>query len=110
MLPGATRRVWWQANQRERLVERVARFVHPTASEIWVVFDGDDPAGSREGQPSRVRTVFAPSADDWLVRRVRSAAIPADRAVVTADRQVAGRSLQGGASVVAPREFLEHCL
>ena len=101
---------------RARLVARVERFDDP-AAEVWLVFDGPragEPEASAVGDDarsaSRVRQVFAPSADAWLVARVKAAAEPAAIAVVTADRQVAGRVRHRGASVVAPREFLSRCL
>ncbi len=60
-------------------------------------------------QDVRVRAVFAASADDWLVTRVRRAEDPARFAVVTCDRQVADRVRHRGARVVSPREFLARC-
>jgi rRNA-processing protein FCF1 len=53
--------------------------------------------------------VFAPSADDWLLARVREEDDPTRVVVVTADRKVAGRARQRGARVVSPRDFLERC-
>ena len=52
---------------------------------------------------------FAPSADDWLVRRVRASSEPQRLAVVTRDRRVGGRAQHSGASVVSPAQFLGLC-
>jgi len=57
----------------------------------------------------RLEVVFAPSADDWLVRRVRQADAAGRLAVVTADRKVAARCRHAGSAVIAPRDFLAHC-
>jgi uncharacterized protein YaiI (UPF0178 family) len=53
--------------------------------------------------------VFAPSADDWILRELREASDPTAIVVVTADRQVADRARHRGARVVSPRAFLERC-
>ncbi len=101
---------FWSRAHRERLRARVECFGEP-AQEIWIVFDGErasDETGVSVSGAS-VRTVFAPSADDWLVRRVRESSAPAQLAVVTGDRQVAGRARHRGAHVVSPRRFLERC-
>ncbi len=126
VLKGRNRREWWTAPVRERLLALAAGFDDPTA-ELWIAFDGPAPvaparkAGASrprsEAQPSeggplqdvRVRAVFAASADDWLVTRVRRAEDPARFAVVTCDRQVADRVRHRGARVVSPREFLARC-
>ncbi|MCC6640845.1 MAG: NYN domain-containing protein, partial [Deltaproteobacteria bacterium] len=57
----------------------------------------------------QVKLVFAPSADDWLVRRVRTAEAPERIAVVTGDRQVQGRVRHAGGRIVSPRAFLARC-
>lgn len=107
LLGGRERDEWWTARRRTELLERAACFDDP-AAEIWVVFDGSDvePEGSDARGP---RWVFAPSADDWLVARVRAAENPGQIAVVTADRRLAERARRRGARVVAPSEFLRRC-
>lgn len=76
-------------------------------SSIWVVFDGPRPApAAGEGGP---RIVFAPSADQWIVSRVRASSEPGEMAVVSADRQLGGRCRHAGAAVVSPRDFIAHC-
>jgi len=98
---------WWKSDRRARLVARAAG-LRASCEEIWVVFDGDDPEpGARD--PERTRTVFAASADDWIVKRVREAPDPSAIAVVTGDKQVASRARHRGAEVVSPRWFLAHC-
>lgn len=102
---------FWSRPHRDRLRARVECF-EERADEVWIVFDGSDPAGESDGQAAggaRVRTVFAPSADDWLVKRVRAAERPDELAVVTADRRVAGRARHRGARVVSPGLFLARC-
>jgi predicted RNA-binding protein with PIN domain len=102
---------FWSRPHRERLRARVECF-QGSADEVWIVFDGTDPGDEPAGRTAsgaRVRTVYAPSADDWLVKRVRGAERPDELAVVTADRQVAGRAQHRGARVVPPRRFLARC-
>lgn len=112
VLRGRDRREWWSAATQQRLVDVAESFDDP-AAEIWVVFDDARPGRSERCRdpepPSRVRVAWAPSADDWLVARVRRAERPEDLAVVTADRQVQGRSRHRGAQVVSPLAFLARC-
>jgi len=111
VLKGRDRAVWWTAPVQLRLLERVARF-EPLEAEVWVVFDAASPGSERcvpGPEQARIRLVFAPSADDWLVREVRRAEAPARLAVVTGDRQVGGRVRHAGARIVSPRAFLARC-
>jgi len=106
VLGGKDRSEWWTGSRRRELLERAAGF--DADAEVWIVFDGpDDSAAAAES--SGPRCVFADSADDWLVDRVRRAEDPAAIAVVTADRQVAGRARGRGARVVSPKDFLARC-
>jgi hypothetical protein len=111
-LGGRDRSGWWREPQRSELLALVDRFDDPTA-EVWVVFDGprdDGKVGSPAGSPTpRLTRVFAPSADEWLLARVRSAEDPARIAVVTADKQLADRARHRGAKVYSPRAFLDRC-
>lgn len=110
-LGGRDRSEWWTRARRDELLEIADRFDDRDA-EIWVVFDGPHAIADAHSTGRRVRhlvPVFAPSADEWLLARVRDAADPARVAVVTADRKVAGRARQRGARVVSPRDFLERC-
>lgn len=112
VLRGRDRREWWSAASQARLLAVVETFDDPHA-EIWVVFDDARPgSGERCAVPEagcRARVAFAPSADDWLVKRVRTAERPGELAVVTADRQVRERSRHRGARVVSPLAFLARC-
>ncbi len=118
---------WWSKKGRDLLRNRVLEFdgmapkpdggpgppealdpdmpePEPTPGSVWIVFDGKRP--SPESGDSNPRIVFAPSADQWIVARVRKAENPQAFAVVTADHQVGGRCRHGGAQVVAPRDFI----
>jgi hypothetical protein len=108
VLRGRDRAEWWSAPRRQQLVAIAERFDDP-AAEIWIVFDARDPQPPEAEPEGRVRQVFARSADDWLVARVRACEEPGCLAVVTADRAVAGRARHRGAQVVAPRRFLARC-
>ena len=106
VLGGRDRSEWWTGSRRRELLERVSGF--DADAEVWIVFDGpDDPGVAAE--PPGLRCVFAVSADDWLVDRVRRAEDPSEIAVVTADRRVAGRARGRGAQIVSPRDFLARC-
>lgn len=111
VLRGRDRADWWRVPAQLRLVERVARF-EPLTARLCVVFDAAHERSERCAPPpslARVEVVFAASADDWLVREARRAPEPGRLAVVTGDRQVAGRARHAGARVVSPRTFLARC-
>jgi predicted RNA-binding protein with PIN domain len=115
LLRGRDRGRWWQASERHRLVELARRFDDPEA-QVWVVFDGPHPPEEPEeaeasGEPGkqRVQVVFAPTADEWLLARLRAAPSPDRIVVVTRDRRLADRCRHRGARVASPREFLAHC-
>jgi hypothetical protein len=76
------------------------------ADEIWVVFDGSSPPDVDHA--GRVRPVFAPSADEWLLERIGERD-PGELALVTADRRLAARARARGVKVVAPAAFLARC-
>src|SRR5687767_11730605 len=63
---GSSGEGWWTGPFRNELLGRVEAF-EEEAAEIWVVFDGATPADA--GGVGRVRSVFAPSADEWLLAR-----------------------------------------
>ncbi len=111
VLKGRDRAGWWTAAVQLRLVERAAR-LEPPEAEVCVVFDAATPRSERCApgpELARVQLVFTPSADDWIVRHVRQSAAPERLAVVTGDRQVAGRARHAGARIVPPRAFLARC-
>jgi predicted RNA-binding protein with PIN domain len=106
VLRGRDRSQWWTGERRRELLERVSGF--DTDAEIWIVFDGPDDPGAAADSPG-LHCVFAASADDWLVDRVRKAEDPSEIAVVTADRQVAGRARGKGAQIISPKDFIARC-
>ncbi|MBW2290344.1 MAG: NYN domain-containing protein [Deltaproteobacteria bacterium] len=106
-LGGRDRSEWWTATRRDELLEIAARFDDRSA-EVWVVFDGPREADPRD-DTSGPHPVFAPSADAWLLERVRAADDPGRIAIVTADRKVADRARHRGARVYSPRDFLSRC-
>ena len=111
-LLGEDRTKWWCATRRQQLLALAEDFQN-NDTEIWVVFDGPFPGPGESGDESRpppgVRCVFAPSADDWLLARVRGSADPGRIGVVTADRKLADRIRHRGAQVIDPRWFLKQC-
>jgi hypothetical protein len=107
LLGGRDRHAWWTSGQRAELLARAEAFEEAEAP-IFVVFDGARAAGA-DPAGGRVRPVFAASADEWLVDRVKRADAPERLVVVTADRGLAGRVRHHGARVVSPGEFLGRC-
>lgn len=107
MLGGRDRSDWWGAPQRAKLLSRADGFEDERAS-LFVVFDGER-ATTPDEAGGRVQSVFAPSADDWLLAEVRRADEPGRIVLVTADRRLANRARHHGARIVSPREFLGRC-
>jgi hypothetical protein len=105
LLAGRVREGWWTGSYRDELLGRAEGF-EEAGAEIWVVFDGAQPADDERA--GRVRSVFAPSADEWLLARIRERD-PARVALVTADRRLAARARSRGVEVVAPAAFLARC-
>ncbi len=105
LLAGRAREVWWTRPYRDELLGRAEEFDEESA-EIWVVFDG--PKSPDSARAGRVHSVFAPSADEWLLARIRERD-PAQLALVTADRRLAARARSRGVEVVAPAAFLARC-
>ena len=105
LLAGREREHWWGPARRCELRERAEQLDDPDA-EVLLVFDGSDPGPAEAG---RTRTVFARSADDWILARLREAADPAAIRVVTADRRLAARARHRGAEVITPAAFLQRC-
>ncbi len=117
LLAGERDSIWWGRSAREKLLARVCAWPDPQ-DEIWVAFDGSQPAWSMcaipvapgaGGRGARVHSVFVESADDWIVRRARRAAPPARAVVVSADRKVAGRARSAGCTVWSPWAFVAGC-
>jgi predicted RNA-binding protein with PIN domain len=106
VLGGRDRSRWWTESRRQELLDRVAGF--DAEADLWIVFDGPVDPEEPSDRPG-LRCVFASSADDWLIERVRRADDPSRIAVVTSDRQVAGRARNRGAQIVSPMDFLSRC-
>lgn len=109
LLAGRARDQWWIEERRTELLERADALRNAAVegpSEVEVVFDGREPAAARQG----ARSVFAPSADEWILARVaESAHETAPPIVVTADRRLANRARRRGARIVTPADFLALC-
>lgn len=111
LLGGRDRGQWWSTQRRAELMDRLAGFeglTDPT-SEIWVVFDGAASVRDDDTRSGRIHSVFAPSADEWLVREVRERTSDGRVAVVTDDRRLANRARDRGALIYTPQEFLRCC-
>ena len=108
LLGGRDRAAWWTEPRRAELAARAAAF-DDKGAEVWLVFDGPRPAEDIAARGPGVRRVFAPSADEWLLERVRSSDAPERIAVVTSDRKLAARARQRGARHVTPADFLARC-
>lgn len=110
LLRGEERDDFWGPDARGRLLELVRGF--PDAANVVVVFDGgrpaprEDPAVAATGD---AHFVFAPDADEWLLRALRESAEPGLVAVVTADRRLAARARSRGAQIVSPSQFVAQC-
>ena len=115
---------WWKREPRERLLRRIRGWRGP-ANEIWVAFDGTQPAWSvwaepfpdlvtAEEEPGDIPTpiihsLFVESADDWIVRRARRAPQPERMIVVSGDHKVAGRARSAGCEVWTPWTLISQC-
>lgn len=107
VLKGRDPEGWWKAPWRAELMTLATAFDEP-AERVWVVFDGSEEPEDElpDGAPQRV---FAPSADHWILDRLRADDHPQRIRVVTADRKLAARARDRGARVVSPWDFLERC-
>lgn len=112
---------WWRPEARERLLRRAGRW-QSGPDEIWVAFDGTQPAWSCWAEPVaypvpsdsasaivRIHSVFVESADDWIVRRARRARHPQSTVVVSSDRKVSGRARSAGCETWTPWAFMAQC-
>jgi predicted RNA-binding protein with PIN domain len=110
---------WWKRAPRERLLEQLTEW-QGGPDEIWVAFDGDQPAMSVWPEPlanpeqnprtdPMIHSLFVESADDWIVRRARRTGFPDRVVVVSADRKVAGRARSAGCEVWSPWVFMGQC-
>lgn len=108
ILRGRNRGGWWQEDGRRQLLERVGSF-EEAGARLCVVFDGPRPTDASAGEACGPELIFAPSADDWLLREIRSSDDPGAITLVTADRPLADKARHHGARVVSPGAFLARC-
>ncbi len=104
---------WWSASQRQLLAELSAPLA-ALGGEICLVFDGAHLREPQEGEAALpgsypVRLLFVPSADEWIVRRVRDHADERVLRIVTADRRLADRARARGAEIVSTGDFVRLC-
>lgn len=107
VLGGRDRADWWKEPRRAEVVALAAGL--PGDAEVWVVFDGPEERCGELLEADGVHQVFAPSADDWLLDRVKTSAEPSQIAVVTADRALVSRLERCGARVMSPTAFAGRC-
>ena len=110
---------WWGRASRERLLRRISAW--PSGpDEIWVAFDGTQPAWSVRAEPiaipettrsktAIVHSVFVESADDWIVRRARRTSRPESTIVVSGDHKVTGRARSAGCEIWTPWTLISRC-
>lgn len=113
VLVGRERAGWWQEPAQRRLVARVEQFTNPSYPEIWVIFDRRSDRSSQRtdvtSQDARIRVVYAPSADDWIVEQVEALSGQRPVTVVTSDRLLRNRVRQAGGELLSPSRFLAAC-
>ena len=111
--------LWWRREARERLLRRISAW-QGGPDEIWVAFDGVQPAWSVWAEPVArpntsgsagpvVHSIFVESADDWIVRRARRTPVPERTVVVSGDRKVTGRARSTGCEIWTPWGFISRC-
>ncbi len=109
VLGGRDRSEWWKESRRAEVLA-LAAGLSGRGAEVWVVFDGPPERCGESVAAGGVHEVFAPSADAWILERVRADEAPARLAGVTADRALVSRLERCGARVVPPAAFAERCL
>ena len=132
---GSAEPQWWSEARREHLASLAARLADPNA-EICLVFDARhllqahespqphspraqeseaDEQLAHEADGKRIRIVFAPSADEWIVATMKEIQkkeiqkTKRETRVVTADRVLANRVRSRGATIVPTDEFVALC-
>ena len=92
-------------DDRAALVAEIANRLRRTRAKATLFFDG--PAGDRPAALGSltVRSAAGESADDAILREIRKSRAPGELIVVTADRDLSGRSRAAGARVTPPAEF-----
>src|SRR5262249_535080 len=106
VLVGRDRAGWWQPAAQRRLVERVEQLVDLPYPISRIVFDRDtrhnDAHENVTSNDSRIRIIYAPSADDWIVTEVERLSPQHTITVVTADRPLRERVRRGGGTILSP--------
>jgi len=109
ILVGRDRAGWWQPVAQRRLVERV-EWLDISYPSIWIVFDRrpptDEVTENVTSDDPRIRVMYAPSADDWIVAEVERLSPQRMVTVVTADRPLRERVRRAGGAILSPRQFL----
>lgn len=91
------------AGERDSLVSEIADRLRRTRARVVLFFDG---AGKSVSLGSlSVRFAEAASADDAIVREIARSSRPRETTVVTADRDLARRSRDAGATTMSPADF-----
>lgn len=105
VLVGRDRAGWWQPVAQRRLVKRVEQ-LDVAYSSMWIVFDRrscrSEILGDVTSDDPRIRVMYAPSADDWIVAKVERLSPQHSVTVVTADRPLRDQVRRAGGSVLSP--------
>jgi len=104
---------WWNEERRAALTTIASRLPYPS-DEIVLVFDARHLAEPQvrpavDADPPRLRHVYAPSADEWIISTLKGRDPSVQTVVVTADRPLADRARHRGAQVIATDEFVALC-
>ncbi|MFZ1627358.1 MAG: NYN domain-containing protein [Anaerolineae bacterium] len=96
-------------DDEQQLIVRLRAYHGFSGKTLIIFFDsGDAPGRADHLSTAGVQVHFArrpQTADDLIVAFLRQSAQPGQHAVVTNDRELAGRSRQLGASVISARDF-----
>jgi predicted RNA-binding protein with PIN domain len=102
-LVGTARRRPGGSEDRDALVSEIAERLRRTRASVVLFFDGAGRSLSL-GHLS-VRFAGASSADDAIVREISRSSKPRETTVVTADRELALRARDAGATAMSPADF-----
>jgi predicted RNA-binding protein with PIN domain len=102
-LVGTARRRPGGSEDRDALVSEITERLRRTRASVVLFFDGAGRSLSL-GHLS-VRFAGASSADDAIVREISRSSKPRETTVVTADRELARRARDAGATAMSPADF-----
>jgi hypothetical protein len=91
---------------RAALIGEISARLRATRARAVLFFDGANRRESFLG-PLRVREGFGASADNEILREIAASRSPQEIVLVTADRGLASRARDAGASVLDPSAFWE---